>query len=56
MSPPIRCAVLPLRGGVVTCVGSAFIDDDEVILGVGSAYNGSGQTTTAAGNVVVKPR
>jgi hypothetical protein len=40
---------------VVTRAGSTFIDEDEVIVKAGSSYTGNGQTTTTAGNVVLKP-
>jgi hypothetical protein len=40
---------------VVTRAGSAFIDEDEVIVKAGSTYTGNGQTTTTAGSVVLKP-
>ena len=42
-------------GGVVTRAGSTFIDEDEVLVKAGSTYTGNGQTTTTAGNVVLKP-
>ena len=40
----------------VAHAGSTFIDEDEVITKAGSTYTGGGQTTTTAGNVVLKPR
>ena len=40
---------------MVTRAGSTFIDEDEVIVKAGSIYTGNGQTTTTAGNVVLKP-
>lgn len=38
----------------MTRAGSTFIDEDQVIVKAGSTYTGNVQTTTTAGNVVMK--